>query len=212
MIPAPAERAWLVDELAALTAVVGWQRLVGAPILEPTPRWFPDRWTPDAAGVRRLARRLLRYAGLERLDVQVDLFHGDRDVALDAYGHTAGERHHGAAAWFAGIEGGVCRFGAEVGQLADPLGVTAAIAHEVAHVFRRVHAVEVEDSAVEERLTDLTTVLLGFGVLTTNATSRHRSAGVGVGVHSWSHQALGYLPPQAMSFEPIHPQWFAIRW
>lgn len=56
MIPAPAERAWLVDELAALTAAVGWQRLVGAPVLEPTPRWFPDRWTPDAAGVRRLAR------------------------------------------------------------------------------------------------------------------------------------------------------------
>lgn len=199
MIPTPEERGWLIDELATLMAAVGWERLVSAPILEPTPEWFPDRWSADAAGVRRLARRLLRYAGLERLGVQVSLFHGDRDVALDSYGRPAGERHHGAAAWFAGIDDGVCSFGAEVGQLGDPLGVTAAMAHEVAHVFRRVHAVEVEDREVEERLTDLTTVLLGFGVLTTNASSRHRSAG-GIGVHSWSHQSLGYLPPQALSF------------
>lgn len=199
MIPTPEERGWLIDELATLMAAVGWERLVSAPILEPTPEWFPDRWSADAGGVRRLARRLLRYAGLERLGVQVSLFHGDRDVVLDSYGRPAGERHHGAAAWFAGIEDGVCSFGAEVGQLGDPLGVTAAMAHEVAHVFRRVHAVEVEDREVEERLTDLTTVLLGFGVLTTNASSRHRSAG-GIGVHSWSHQSLGYLPPQALSF------------
>lgn len=200
MIPAPDERAWLIDELAALLAAVGHERLIAAPILEPTPRWFPDRWTPDAAGVRRLARRLLRYAGLERLGVHVTLFHGDRDVTLDAHGHAVGERHRGAAAWFAGITDDVCSFGAEVGQLGDPLGVTAAMAHEVAHVFRRVHAVEVDDRAVEERLTDLTTVLLGFGVLTTNASSRHRSAGGGLGVSSWSHHSLGYLPPQAMSY------------
>jgi hypothetical protein len=200
MIPAPDERTWLIDEFAALLAAVGRERLVAAPILEPTPQWFPDRWTPSAAGVRRLARRLLRYAGLERLDVEVTLFHGDRDVALNAHGHAVGQRHHGAAAWFAGITDDVCSFGAEVGQLDDPLGVTAAMAHEVAHVFRRVHGVEVEDRDVEERLTDLTTVLLGFGVLTTNASSRHRSAGGGIGVYSWSHRALGYLPPQAMSF------------
>jgi hypothetical protein len=198
MIPAPDERRWLVDELATLTAAVGWERLLGAPILEPTPQWFPDLWTPDAAGVRRLARRLLRYAGLERLGVRVTLFDADRDVTP---GSTS-ERHHGAAAWFAGIEDGVCLFGAERGQLDDPLGVTAAMAHEVAHAFRRVHAVEVDDTQIEERLTDLTTVLLGFGLLTTNASSRHRSSG-GINVHElhqwshqWSHQTLGYLPPQ----------------
>ena len=48
MIPTPEERGWLIDELATLMAAVGWERLMSAPILEPTPEWFPDRWSADA--------------------------------------------------------------------------------------------------------------------------------------------------------------------
>jgi hypothetical protein len=82
--------------------------------------------------------------------------------------------------------------------------VVAAMAHEVAHAFRRFHALEVEDRDVEERLTDLTTVYLGFGVLTTNAALRHRSEGLDGGMfllgHTWTRNQLGYLPAAAMCF------------
>jgi len=200
-MPTVEERDWLIDQLAALMAAAGWQRLVNAPLIEPADKFFPDRWTPDEAGVRRMALRLLRFAGLGQYDVDVQLFEGDHTGVSD--GQRRSERHTGAAAWFAGIEDGVVQFGTALHGLADPALLTGTMSHEVAHVFRRVHALEVEDSELEERLTDLTTIWLGFGVLTTNATLKHRSRGEFDGRNFWqsySQQSVGYLPPQAMTF------------
>lgn len=199
LLPDESEQAWLLEQTAVLIEQAGWELYLTQVLLRPDAKHFPDRWTPDVFGVRRLARRLLLYAGLGDLDVSVEIFEGDHEPLFDTDGRASGSRHHGAAAWFAGIQNGVCVFGVEVDQLEDALSVTAAMAHETAHVFRRVRGLEVEDLDTEERLTDLTTVYLGFGLLTTNATSRHRSVG-NFNVHQWSHQSLGYLPPQAMSY------------
>lgn len=200
-LPTAEERDWLIEQLAALMAAAGWQRLVNAPLIEPADRFFPDRWTPDAAGVRRMGLRLLRFAGLGHLDVAVELFEGERTGESD--GRSRSERHEGAAAWFAGIVDDVVQFGSASHGLADPAGLTGTMSHEVAHVFRRVHGLEVEDRDLEERLTDLTTIWLGFGVLTTNATLKHRSHGGFDGqnfYNAYSRQSVGYLPPQAMAF------------
>lgn len=198
----PDEREWLIERTAELIAAAPWQQYVRAPLLLPDERSFPDRWTPDLRGLRLLALRLLAYAGLEQLDVDIVVFEGERKTELDAHGleHVTG--HEGAAAWFAGIEDGVCLFGCDVDQLGDPIGVVGAMAHEVAHAFRRFHGLEVDDRELEERLTDLTTVYLGFGVISTNAALRHRSSGVGGSMfaHQWSRSQLGYLPAEAMSF------------
>lgn len=199
LVPSADEQAWLRTSFAELVSAAGFEHTVAVPLALPDEDHFPDRWTPDGFGVRRLALRLLRYAGLDDLEVSVELFEGEREVELDGHGHARNSRHKGAAAWFAGIEDGVCIFGAELSQLDDPLGIVAAMAHEIAHAFRCAHELEVDDRDEEERLTDLTTVYLGFGLLTTNATSRHRSSGDTFTLQ-WSHRTLGYLPPQAMSW------------
>jgi hypothetical protein len=196
------ERTWLLERSAELIAAAGFEGYVTAPLVLPDSRSFPEPWTADARSVRRVAMRLLGYAGLE-LGVEIEVFAGERRTELDAHGIEQVVGHEGAAAWFAGIDAGVCLFGCEVDQLDDPTGVVAAIAHEVAHAFRRHHGLEVDDHDLEERLTDLTTIYLGFGVLTTNAALRHRSAGLfDVGTmagHTWSRKQLGYLPPEAMA-------------
>lgn len=200
----PEESEWLIEQTAALITAAGWQGYVSAPLVLPDESSFPERWTADAHGLRRLALRLLAYAGLGELDVSIEVFEGERKIEFDAHGVEQVVGHEGAAAWFAGIEDGVCSFGCEVDQLGDPLGVVAAMAHEVAHAFRRFHAIEVDDRDVEERLTDLTTVYLGFGVLTANAALRHRSHGLDDGMfllgHTWTRNQLGYLPAAAMCF------------
>jgi hypothetical protein len=201
----PDEREWLIERTAELIASAGWERFVRAPLVLPDAHSFPDRWTPDVRGLRVLAQRLLAYAGLDQLDVEVTVFEGARASNRGTHGD-----YHGTAAWFAGIEDGVCLFGCDTGQLDDPVGVVGAMAHEVAHAFRRFHALEVDDRDLEERLTDLTTVYLGFGVITTNAALRHRSSLVGGGlfVSQWSRNQLGYLPAAAMSFA-LGLWWFA---
>lgn len=207
LIPPAGEREWVLDSLRELVAACGHQHLVTTPLVLPQPRHFPDPWSPDARGVRRLALRILRYAALHDLDVAIEMFDDGQAAAnrpaLGPRVHT--EPHEGAAAWFAGITDDTCWFGANVTLLDDPGGVTAALAHETAHAFRHVHELVVDDRDLEECLTDLSTIFLGFGVLTANATLRHRSwslrgDGSGLGGHAWSTSQLGYLSPQAMCF------------
>jgi hypothetical protein len=69
--PIAEEREWLLTRLADLVAEGRFERLVGAPLVEGSARWFPDRWSPTAAGVRVLLRRLLFHAGLADLEVEV---------------------------------------------------------------------------------------------------------------------------------------------
>jgi hypothetical protein len=203
-LPTADERDWLLDELAGLVSRQGHETLVGARILEPDARCFPDRWEPSERGVRVLSRRLLAYAGLGALEVDVQLYDSEAEVTeRNAVGQATSWRHEGAAAWFAGIDGDVCLFGADRRQLDAPEGIVGVMAHEVAHAYRTHHGLVVSDRDTEERLTDLTTVYLGFGVLTTNNAYRYRASGGPEGsmtMTTWSHSRAGYLPPQAMAF------------
>ena len=77
------------------------------------------------------------------------------------------------------------------------------MAHEVAHAYRTVHGLRVSDPKVEEMLTDLTTVYLGFGVFTVNNTYRYRTFTQENGAQLYSGSSTssaGYLSAQAMSF------------
>jgi hypothetical protein len=198
LLPDDAEREHLLGELTDLIAVAGSDRFLSAAILEPNDRSFPDPWTPDAAGIERLLRRLLGYATLEGLTLTLEIARFSEaagNVMMD--GTASG--HQGTAAWFAGIRDGVCAFGVDTNGLDDPMGLIGTLAHEVAHAYRHEKHLRQPITAHEERLTDLTTVYLGSGILTTNATQRFRSGRKGAG--SWYSRAhAGYLSMQAMSF------------
>lgn len=190
MLPDAPDREWLIAELALLVERYGPEPLIARPLIEPTPAYFPDRWTPDRAGVARLIGRLLRYADLGELRVELDL-----DAAPPAHVELAGAivsaRHSGAPAWFSGIdERGVARFGCLDAHLGEPEVLVAHLCHEVAHAWREHHRAGVADRDEEELLTDLTTVYLGFGVFTVNASFRFRTASAGT-ASSWSTHRSG---------------------
>jgi hypothetical protein len=198
LLPDPDEREHLLGELANLIATVGAETFLSSAVIEPSDRWFPDPWTPDVDGVERLLRRVLAYAGLGELEltIAIDRFaDATGKVMLD--GRPGG--HEGTAAWFAGIRDGVCSFGVDTRGLEDPIGLIGTLAHEVAHAYRHVKELRQPVRLHEERLTDLTTIYLGFGILTVNATQRFRSGQHGAG--SWYSRAEGgYLGIQSMSY------------
>ncbi|MBL8624000.1 MAG: hypothetical protein JNK64_22015 [Myxococcales bacterium] len=200
-LPSHLEREWLWAALQTLIDARGAAAFLTAPLLLPDPAHFPDRWTPDEAGVAAIARRLLAHAGLGHLDASVELFVEPtevREVGRD--GHAAATSHAGAAAWFRGIRGGRCEFGAEVGKLDDPLGLVGAMAHEVAHAFRRHHRLEHRDHDHEEKLTDVTTIYLGTGVLTTAAATRYLTRHDDRLGSSYATARQGYLAAHEMAF------------
>ena len=198
LFPEAEECEHLLAELANLIASSGGETFLSAPIIEPSDRWFPDRWTPDVDGVERMLRRVLGYAGLSDLGltIEIDRFSDAKgEVLLD--GRPGG--HEGTAAWFAGIHDGVCAFGVDLRGLDDPIGLIGTLAHEVAHAYRHAKELRQPIRLHEERLTDLTTIYLGFGILTVNATQRFRSGQKGAG--SWySRSEGGYLGLQSMSY------------
>lgn len=193
-------REWLLESLAQLVQRQGYERFITAPLLTATPACFPDRWAPNETGARRMIQRLLGYAGLGRYELQIETYEleAQRDH-LDGVGVRSASRKQGAAAWFGSIDDGVLHFGIEVDGLKEPESLAGTLGHEVAHAFRHHHRLQARSNELEERLTDLTTVYLGFGILTTNAAYRYRAQG-DFNASQWSHTQGGYLSLDEMSY------------
>jgi hypothetical protein len=185
-----------VTHLAELLRERGSKRFLHGALLEPTSTFFPDAWRGDAESVERLLGRVLRHAGLGELSFELEIYEsGEPDESSGL--HLEGVHHVGeAAAWFAGLDDdSTAHFGVARDNLRDPEGLAGILCHEAAHAFRARHGLTYFDHAEDELLTDLTTVFLGFGVLTANLTHRYRTRAEGN-----TRSMGGYLSPVAMSF------------
>jgi hypothetical protein len=190
-LPPAEEETFVLDELAELARSAGSSSFQHGPILEPTPRYFPDRWRPDEAGALTLAHRLMEYAGLGHLRAEAVAFATEhRDDAEDT---------REIAAWFAGIENGCCFFGIQRRHLRTPEELAGILAHEVAHAYRHEHGLVRGDRDLEERLTDLTTIFLGFGILNTNLSDIGRIEKDAQSIRL-RHVHGGYLSTETMAF------------
>jgi hypothetical protein len=213
LTPDQPQRERLIGGLSKLIAQRGWQRFVTGLVVEPTSSYFPDTIAPNIGGVRRLIYRLMVYAGLEELNPSLHLHDAGGPGERERGGTNPQPRLHtshesptditSAAGWFAGIEDGNCLFGLDVQQTLDVDGLTGVLSHEVCHAYRNRFGLEVPTREVEEELTDLTTVFLGFGILSANASYRYRTGGTVEGGFTssyWSVHRSGYLPPHDMCF------------
>jgi len=196
LLPTPENQPWLIAVLADLVRRGGPGPLRDGAILRARPEDFPDPWSPDEVGVERLLRRLLAHAGLVETGLVVEVEDDAPRLSALGWGGLGPEHHEGAAGWFAGRDGrGRLHFGVRRGNFDDHVRTVAVLGHEVAHAWRHVRGVEVGDRDLEERMTDVTTVYLGFGLFNTNAAMRHVSKGDGL-AHGWTASRTGYLSVQ----------------
>lgn len=187
--PAPA-RAWLLEQLAALVKSCGVGPLCGAPLIEPIPEFFPDPWAGGEASVARVAKRLLRYAGIEDKPVL---------VAVVDEGNAPAAVSGGVS--FEGLRQGTLEFAVQTAAMRDPMVLVPAMARAVAEAYRRVHRLPIGTDAPQQRLVDVTAVYLGFGLLTANAALRMAGSGGGWGRRSTrTRTRLGVLDPQSVGF------------
>lgn len=201
MLPDPEEREWLIQALGHLVTRRGTEPFLGMPLVEPNRKHFPDPWSFSHQGLDRVIRRLLQYAGLGNLDIAVQVF--DDEGWEQSLGEEEEDSEGRAAGVFFGIENGVCQFGFNADNPGDEEHMAGVMAHEVAHVYRAYHGLEIESREEEELLTDVTTVFLGFGILTANNSFRYRSYGEVDGNLTnlnWSVSRAGYLTPQGFAY------------
>lgn len=194
-LPALDEQAWLIERLKELMGSIGPGNFLDGPLVLPDRRFFPDPWSFSRRGIDRLTRRLMQYAGLGHLDVEVRFFSEIEPLP---------EGCESAVALFLGIEGLRCHFAIDDSVERSSENVAGVMCHEVAHAFRSHRGLsEAGSSDEEELLTDLTTVYLGFGILAANNRLRVRTSGWASGhssYHSMSAERTGYLPVQAFTY------------
>jgi hypothetical protein len=196
-LPPAEERSWLVEQTAKLLAADGWRSYVRAPLLEPTPAYFPDRWAGGEASVRRLLLRLLRYAGHSGFDVAVVIHEADVARRKHVIAKPSPMRGSDPIAWFVRRDGQTLHFACEQDGLREVENLVPALARAVAHAHRVLVGLAPADN---HRLIDLTGVALGFGLLTTDACQRFYAKSAGGFRTTRSEFRLGALSVQDMSF------------
>lgn len=199
MLPPQDDRRWLVEQLAALVAARGPAPLATALLVEPSPKFFPDRWGGGEASVRRLLRRLCGYAGLVGRDVSVVVHDADPTRRGEVAGKPPPRNNQDLSAWIVGITARDMKFAVEAAALADPAAFVAAAARVVAHAYRVVHQLPVTDP-YDPRI-DVTAVYLGFALLTADAALRFTSkSAAGAVANRRTPLRVGSLPPQAVCY------------
>lgn len=194
LLPEEDTQRWLVDQLAALVRTRGHEHLVLAPLLEPTEAFFPDPWNGGGPSLERLITRLFVYADLEEAEVSVQV-HPDDDV-----GGQIAPAGIGAQVWFVRRQGNTLHYAARASTLRDPMGAVPAAARAAAEGWRRWHGLSQKDAVLEQRLVDVTTVYLGFGILTTDAAVRHGATRTDTFRLQRTKTQLGVLGPKAMGY------------
>lgn len=202
-LPSAERQDRLLAALGRLVALRGYQTLVHAPTLEPNARYFPDEWPGTVRGVRMLIRRLMHYAELDAVPIELELFDSNAPGIRVDDGGSGGFHEHNVAAWYAGIEDERIHFGLDVRRTRDPVELTGVLAHEVAHAYREHHGLMARDRDIEEELTDLTTIYLGFGVFSASSAFVYQTSGgfeAGMTINEWRIGSNGYLPAGEMAF------------
>jgi uncharacterized protein YjbI with pentapeptide repeats len=164
---------WLIGQF-------GIDRLRTADVILPTEDFFPDAYAGSTDDTRVILDRVCDYAGLDPATIQLD-FYQDRNPILEQ--RTAG--------WYQAVDGKYAIW-VEQSNLHDSLGLVATMAHELAHVHLLGHGRISSETEDHERLTDLLTVFLGFGVITANAVIQESYWHAGA-ISGWSMGRMGYL-------------------
>ncbi|MEM6291477.1 MAG: zinc ribbon domain-containing protein [Myxococcota bacterium] len=194
LLPEEDDQRWLVEQLASLVRARGHEHLLLAPLLEPDETYFPDPWQGGALSLERLMTRLCVYADLEEATIELKI-HPDDDV-----GGQVSPAGIGAAIWLVRRQGNTLHYAARASTLRDPGVAVPAAARAIAEGWRRWHGLSQKNAVLEQRLVDVTSIYLGFGILTTTASVKHGATRTDTFRLQRTKQQLGVLGPKAMSY------------
>jgi hypothetical protein len=155
-----AEQAWIEASMHWFAGQFGTETVLRDVVL-PTSDLFPDA---DIGTPEQIGAMVARIHDLMSVDpsqqLLVRLFGDSGDEAAEKSRRTVGHYH---------TENGRAVIGLDRREASDPAILVAIIAHELCHVRllgeNRITAARKD----HERLTDLLTIYLGFGIFTTNA-------------------------------------------
>jgi hypothetical protein len=186
----PSEKAWIEDRFRWLSLEFGLESLRSAPVVLPTPAFFPDAYGANRGDAAVMFRSVCGYMAVDPDAIQLEFFKGTKP--------TWDGVHHGAAGTHEG-DGWRTTIRIDEGNFDDPTILVATMAHELGHVRLLDEGRIPRTTPDHEPLTDLLTVFLGLGVLTANSRFRFKTERDGF-KEGWSVRRLGYLDERAIGY------------
>jgi hypothetical protein len=182
------EQAWIEDSTRWLVQEFG-SAVVRRPIVTPTREFFPVPGFTGHENVSAVLALVAAHMGvaMDSIDLEyVAASHGSPRPYVHAYSGPAGHYHEHEG------RGVLTVYGAET---ASPVTLVATLAHELGHA-RLLGENRVDwDRPDGEPLTDLLTVVFGFGIFTANAAFEFDQDHRG-----WRSQRLGYMTEQMFGY------------
>ncbi len=178
------EKEWIERRFAWLITELGFDRLHNGTLVLPTTEFFPANYEATEEELNDLMQRVAKHMDVDPARLQLEFYE-------DSHPKFSGKWNDGTAEMYSEVDG-CFTIWLEAATLADPLAVVATLAHEIGHVVllgqRRVSPEEPD----HELLTDLLTVFLGMGILTSNSVIHENYWHAG-NFHGWSIGRSGYL-------------------
>ena len=175
---------WIETRWKWLVGKIGPERVRSNPVVLPTPEYFPDKYSGTVECARKMFHRIAAYMGVPAGAVELSFYYEQEN--------TAGiHGHRGTAGLYWDVEGQQ-KIGVAVSNLKEPVALAAVLAHELGHVCLLGNKLVTSEVQDHEPLTDLLTVCLGLGVMTSNAVIHEHSESTAL-TNRWEISRRGYL-------------------
>ncbi len=193
-------KSLLGDELSAwqfdccqwlLRHTGGFPALRESPMVQPTPRFFPDRGLRGTAMADAIFARVKGYAGMGTWPCELHMQEDDPDAKVGPTLLVQNTPHSPAGTFRKTDAGALITYHPR--QLDDPMSLVATFAHELAH-YLTGGATEPPPGGWEvwEHATDMGAVFLGFGIFMANSRFNFSQYSDGQ-VMGWKWRQQGYV-------------------
>jgi len=193
------ERVWVDEGFRRLSKMLGSSRLQNATVILPTDEFFPDPWDSSKAAITALFRRVCRYTGVNPDKVELEIIPDTSELLEMLPAYCMNNQNGLAGLHFGGNSEERPLVALRQSLLKDPLAAVATLAHELSHVILLDGGHLQREDEEMEPLTDLTTVYLGLGVFSANASRNFRKF-QNDRLEGWSMSRLGYLPEMVFGY------------
>lgn len=190
-------QVWVDDSFRRLASLLGARRLLDATVFLPTAEHFPDPYDRSEASLRSMFDRIAKRMEVDPSGIELTIFAREYNLTRTLVPFFRGSDSGASGLYLDDVDR--LHISVDEGLLKDPVAVIAVLAHEIGHVILLRPGLVARDDPDMERLTDLVTVFLGFGVFSANSAfyfeqhNHYDSQG-------WSTRRLGYLPEEVYGY------------
>lgn len=185
-------RQWIDNALLWLMQQFGEENLKSKKVLSPDYTDFPIKYTGQNQSALDTLKIIARQMEINADEIELEIYsEGQTEINTGnvfdrrMFMGAMEDEEYTAGLYWGRQENNKYYIGLEEKNLKDPIKLVATLAHEISHI-KLLGENKIEEN--NEPLTDLTTVVFGFGIFNANAAFQ-----IHQGFDRWERSTIGYL-------------------